>query len=84
MSSVLLAVLREARFEDESLLQAAERVMIEDALLEGGSGKEAARILGITERRFCYRRRKLGYGRGQENEFKPPKTAEEEPCSLQS
>lgn len=71
-ASVLKAARANAK-DGEGVWRAAERSLVIEALMEGGDGKNAAKILGITERRLCYKRRKLGLGRGQS----PPPTAPE-------
>lgn len=79
-----MSVLSEAeagRRDGESAWDAARRLLIRDALEVGGGGKAAAVILGISERKLCFWRRRFGMGQGQPNEFIPQK---EDPCSTQS
>lgn len=82
--SVLFAVRAEQQ-DGESLWTAAQRALIQEALLIGGDGKKAAKILGITDRKVCFWRRRFKLGRGQENEFKRPmRVRKEASCSTPS
>jgi hypothetical protein len=75
MNSPLVSVLRAVRanaLEGESYIRTARRCLVYESLVEsGGDGKRAAEILGISNRSFCYFRRKYGMGKGQGHELSP-------------